>query len=124
FTCAAGDVVIVPSYTAYQFVAHPKNAFRLWLPQVRLWHGQGLLWRDSLNQSRDDSENETTTGQKIRALFQSRRQMRPAIGGKTRYDWFLSRLGEENRIEGEGPRVIRGMGALGKRRARENLSFI
>jgi quercetin dioxygenase-like cupin family protein len=28
--------------------------------------------------------------------------------GKTRYDWFLSRLAEENRIEREGPRVIRG----------------
>src|SRR5499433_3231393 len=30
--CSAGDVVIVPSYTTYQFVAHSKNGFRLWLP--------------------------------------------------------------------------------------------
>src|SRR5262245_58510104 len=107
FPCSAGDVVIVPSYTTYQFVAHPKNGFRLWLPQIRLWHGQGLLWRDSPNQSGDDSENETTTEQKIKALFHSRRQVRPAIVGQTRYDWFLSRLAEENRIEREGPRVIR-----------------
>src|SRR5262249_58213341 len=49
-----------------------------------------------------------TTERKIGALFQSRRQERPAIVGKTRYDWFLSRLAEENRIEREGPRVIRG----------------
>jgi len=108
FPCSTGDVVIVPSYTTYQFVAHSKNVFRLWLPQVRLWHGQGLLWRDSPNQSRDTSESETTTEQKIGALFQSRRQVRPTIVGKTRYDWFLSRLAEENRIEKKSPRVIRG----------------
>ena len=27
---------------------------------------------------------------------------------RTRYDWFLARLAEENRIEREGPRVIHG----------------
>src|SRR5215510_362521 len=79
FPFSAGDVVIVPSYTTYQFVAHSKNGFRLWLPQIRLWHGQGLLWRDSPGQSGD--ENETTTEQKIGVLFQSRRQVRATIVG-------------------------------------------
>src|SRR5215813_6001238 len=101
---------MIPSYTTYQFVAHSKNGLRLWLPQVRLWHGQGLLWRDSPNQSRDESENETTLAQKIGVLFKSRRQVHPTIVTKTRYDWFLSRLAEENRIEREGPRVISGTG--------------
>src|SRR5262245_36611539 len=123
FPCSAGDVVIVPSYTTYQFVADSKNGFRLWLPQIRLWHGQGFLWRDLPNQSGDDSENETTTEQKIRALFQSRRQVRPAIVGKTRYDWFLSRLAEENRIEREGPRVISGTGCSWESTRQGKLKF-
>src|SRR5262245_21072561 len=90
FPCSAGDVVIVPSYTAYQFVAHSKNGLRLWLPQIRLWHGQGMLWRDSPTPSGNDSDSETTSAQKIGALFQSRRQVHPTIVTKTRYDWFLS----------------------------------
>lgn len=122
FPCLAGDVVIVPSYTTYQFVADSKNGFRLWLPQTRLWHGQGLLWRDSPNQSRDHSENETTTEQKLEALFQSRRQV-PTIAGKTRYDWFLSRLAAENRIEREGPRVIRGAGCSWESTRQGKLKF-
>lgn len=32
---------------------------------------------------------------------------RAPVPGKTRYDWFLSRLADENRIERESPRVIR-----------------
>src|SRR5262249_30298856 len=110
FPCSAGDVVIVPPYTTYQFVADPENGCRIWLPQIRLWHGQGLLWRDSLNQSGSSGENETTTDQKIATLFESRRQIKNPADGKTRYDWFLARLAEENRIERETPRVSHGTG--------------
>jgi len=108
FAFAAGDVVIVPPYTTYQFVAHPKDGFRAWLPQIRLWHGQGLLWRDPFTHARSDKESEATSDQKVAALFESRRQIRNPAVGKTRYDWFLSRLTEENRVEKESPRVIRG----------------
>jgi quercetin dioxygenase-like cupin family protein len=108
FPFSAGDVVIIPPYTTYQFVAHPGHSVRVWLPQIRLWHGQGLLWRDSLSQSGNDSENETISDQKVAVLFKSRRQIRNPTVGKTRYDWFLSRLADENRIEKDGPRVIRG----------------
>jgi quercetin dioxygenase-like cupin family protein len=108
FPFSAGDVVIVPPYTTHRFAAHSKSGFRAWLPQIRLWHGQGLLWRDSLNESGSNSENETASGQKIAALFNSRRQIQSPADGKTRYDWFLSRLADENRIEKDGPRVIRG----------------
>ena len=45
---ASGDVVIIPPYTTYQFIAHAPQGFRAWLPQIRLWHGQGLLWRDPM----------------------------------------------------------------------------
>jgi quercetin dioxygenase-like cupin family protein len=44
----------------------------------------------------------------IAALFQARRQVHTKAPGNTRYDWFLSKLAEENRIEREAPRVIRG----------------
>jgi quercetin dioxygenase-like cupin family protein len=108
FPFSAGDLVIIPPYTTYQFVAHLTTGFRLWLPQIRLWHGQGLLWRDSLAPWRRSSESEVTSDQKVGAVFESRRQVRPAIVGKTRYDWFLSRLAEEIRVERESPRVIRG----------------
>ncbi|HWH78257.1 MAG TPA: hypothetical protein VNT76_12830, partial [Candidatus Binatus sp.] len=46
FSFSARDLVIVPPYATYQFVAH--SHVRGWLPQVRLWHGQGLLWRDEV----------------------------------------------------------------------------
>ena len=106
FSFSASDLVIIPPYTTYRFVARPENGFRLWLPQIRLWHGQGLLWRDPLSHSESASDNETAAGQKVAGLFQSRRRIRHTADGKTRYDWFLSRLAEENRIEREGPRVI------------------
>jgi quercetin dioxygenase-like cupin family protein len=108
FPFSAGDVVVVPPYTTYRFVADPRNGLRIWLPQIRLWHGQGLLWRESLTHSGSGSDKETASGQKVAALFQSRRQVQKPANGKTRYDWFLSRLAEENRIEREGPRVICG----------------
>jgi quercetin dioxygenase-like cupin family protein len=101
-----GDVVLIPPYTTYHFSAHPKNDFRAWLPQLRLWHGQGLLWRDSLGAGKDSDENHSLSEQKVAAIFHSRRQVREPAPGKTRYDWFLSRMSDENRIEREGPRVI------------------
>ncbi len=94
---AAGDAVIVPPYTTHRFVADGKDGLRAWLPQLRLWHGQGLLRRDG-----------APSDDKTAALFEARRRIREPGAGATRYDWFLSRLAEENRVEREGPRVIRG----------------
>lgn len=101
----ADDVVIIPPYTAYYFAAVPKEGFRAWLPQIRLWHGQGLLWRDPLSNRQDESES--ASDGKVSDLFTSRRDVRTPAQGKTRYDWFLSRLADENRVERESPRVIR-----------------
>jgi quercetin dioxygenase-like cupin family protein len=108
FSFSAGDLVIVPPYTTYRFVADSRNGLRAWLPQIRLWHGQGLLWRDALNHSGSFNDNETASGPKVAALFESRRRNRSPTVGRTRYDWFLSRLADENRLEKDGPRVIRG----------------
>jgi quercetin dioxygenase-like cupin family protein len=106
FQFSAGDVVLIPPYTTYQFLADPKAGFRAWLPQLRLWHGQGLLWRDPMSEG---SENESApiSDRKVKAVFQSRRQIHTSAPGKTRYDWFLSRLADENRVERENPGVIR-----------------
>jgi quercetin dioxygenase-like cupin family protein len=103
--CGRGDVVIIPPYTTYQFSAHGQQELRAWLPQIRLWHGQGLLWRDPL--SNEQNESQSMSDQQVAALFQSRRDVRAPAAGKTRYDWFLSRLADENRIERENPRLIR-----------------
>ena len=127
FAFAAGDVVIIPPFTMYRFVADPENGFRAWLPQIRLWHGQGLLWRDptvdgqsrhpriesgagsnTLPEGEGNHEKEMASEEKIAATFQARRQIGMPTPGKTRYDWFLSRLAEENRVEQKNPRVIRG----------------
>ena len=108
FPFTAGDVVIVPPYNTYHFVAHPRDGFRAWLPQIRLWHGQGLLWRDPLTHGRNNTESDATADQKVPGFFESRRQIRNPAVGKTRYDWFLSRLAEENRVEKKSSRVIRG----------------
>jgi quercetin dioxygenase-like cupin family protein len=108
FRFAAGDLVIVPPYTRYQFVA--DSHVHAWLPQVRLWHGQGLLWRDEVKEG-SPHPNPLPVGegesQKLVELFNSRRQVRDSVASKTRYDWFLSRLADENRVEREAPRVIR-----------------
>jgi quercetin dioxygenase-like cupin family protein len=96
---AAGDLVVVPPYTTHRFAA-ASDGFCAWLPQLRLWHGQGLLWRDPGPNDNDDAE-------KMTAIFASRRSVNPAAAKKTRYDWFLSKLAEENRIERDAPRVIR-----------------
>ena len=97
FSFKAGDVVVIPPYTTHQFAATSNEGFRAWLPQVRIWHGQGLLWRE---QSEANRERE--------AIFQARRRVTIPPATRTRYDWFLARLAEENRIEREGPRVIHG----------------
>jgi mannose-6-phosphate isomerase-like protein (cupin superfamily) len=104
---AAGDVVLTPPYTTYHFSADPKSGFRAWLPQLRLWHGQGLLWRDPFGARKSDDEKDLTSEQEVAEIFRSRRQVREPVPGKTRYDWFLSRLADENRVEREGLRVIR-----------------
>src|SRR6476619_3267750 len=94
---ATGDIMIVPPYTTYQLIAKRKEGFRAWLPQLRLWHGQGLLWRDPMTNG--EKESESASDEKMAALFQSRRQVRTRAPGKTRYDWFLSRLADENQVE-------------------------
>jgi quercetin dioxygenase-like cupin family protein len=104
----AGDVLIIPPFTTYQFVANQKERVRAWLPQLRLWHGQGLLWRDPIAYGWHGNESEAIEDQKVAAVFESRRQIRKTTNCKTRYDWFLSTLAEENRVESESPRVIRG----------------
>lgn len=101
---ATGDIVIVPPYTTYQLIAKRKEGFRAWLPQLRLWHGQGLLWRDPMTNG--EKETESASDEKMAALFQSRRQVRTRAPSKTRYDWFLSRLADENQVERENPRAI------------------
>jgi quercetin dioxygenase-like cupin family protein len=100
FEFAAGDLVVIPPYTTYRFAAG-RQGCRAWLPQLRLWHGQGLLWRDP-----GATDNESA--QKVAELFASRRSAKATAAKKTRYDWFLSRLAEENRIERDAPHVIRG----------------
>ena len=102
FSFAARDVVLVPPYTVHRFVAG-NDGFRAWLPQIRLWHGQGLLSREPTFGS-----DKTALEEKITRVFEARRQAPSEPPGKTRYDWFLSKLTEENRVEREAPRVIRG----------------
>ena len=102
---ASGDVVIIPPYTTYQFIAHEQQGFRAWLPQIRLWHGQGLAVARFSEQWTE--RKRVGIGPKSRRdLRLATKRSHPAVG-KTRYDWFLSRLPEENRIERENPRVIR-----------------
>ena len=97
---AAGDVVVIPPYTTYRFAAGSRG-FRAWLPQLRLWHGQGLLWRDP-------GPNDNEGSLKVAEVFASRRAVKAPADGTTRYDWFLSQLDKENHVEREAPRVIRG----------------
>lgn len=123
FSFAAGDVVIVPSYTTYHFVAHPNHGLRAWLPQIRLWHGQGLLWRDPMDQACSNHESAATSDENVAALFASRRQLQTLATGKTGYDWFLSRAAEENRVEKESPRVIRDSDCSWESTRQGNLKF-
>ena len=112
FSFGAGDLVIVPPYTTYRFIANAHDGVRAWLPQIRLWHGQGLLWQEDSEDSGSPHPRPLPEGEggekEIAAIFESRRQVQTKAAGETRYDWFLTRLAEENRVEREAPRVIRG----------------
>ena len=44
---------------------------------------------------------------KRESVFAARRAVKQGTQGKTRYDWFLNRLVEENALEEKGPRVIK-----------------
>ena len=127
YAFGAEDVVVIPPYTTHQFVASARSGFRAWVPQVRLWHVLGLLWQEQFEfQStpeetepmRDGAGNllgfrvprgvlgleqdlEVRAGadQKRQQIFNARRAVRQVPQGKTRYDWFLNRLAEENRVE-------------------------
>lgn len=130
------DVVVVPPYTMTRWVAGPGTKVRAWMPQVRLWHVLGLLWLEQfefhqvpdgcepLRNSAGELEGfvvpagtlgleqdlEVRAGPNARRerMFRTRRAVREVPAAKTRYDWFLQRLVEENELEERGPRVIRG----------------
>jgi quercetin dioxygenase-like cupin family protein len=106
FSFDEADVVVVPPYTECQFVASAEG-FRAWLPQIRLWHEQGLLWR-AANTAENGVHEIEEVDRRTAAVFEARRRVTDPAPGGTRYDWFLSRLAEENRIEKQSPRVIRG----------------
>ncbi len=135
YAFSADDVVVIPPYTTNRFVAGDKG-FRAWVPQVRLWHVTGLLWQDQFEFQgvpegtepiRDDGgkligfrvpqgvlglerDLEVRAGAEAKRerVFQGRRAVRTAPAGKTKYDWYLNLLVEENELEEKGPRVIRG----------------
>ena len=130
------DVVLVPPYTAYQWVAGGDGKVRAWMPQVRLWHVLGLLWQEQfefrsapegtepiLDSSGKLSGFRVPAGMlglerdlEVRAgadtrreeVFRSRRAIEQTPPADTRYDYFLRRVAEENDLEKLGPRVIRG----------------
>ena len=136
YAFTAHDLVVIPPYTTHEFIADSKTGFRAWLPQVRLWHVLGLLWqeqfgfktipdgtepiKDSSGQLmgfrvprgtlglEEDLEVRRGADEKRQTVFSARRAVKQPGEGKTKYDWFLNRLVEENRLEENGPRVIRG----------------
>ena len=136
YAFSANDLVVIPPYTTQEFIADGKTGFRAWLPEVRLWHVLGLLWqeqfdfksipdgtlpiKDSAGQLvgfrvprgilglEEDLEVRKGADGKREAVFAARRGVKQAGAGKTKYDWFLNRLVEENGTEAKGPRVIRG----------------
>lgn len=111
-SCAAGDLVLVPPYTTYRLIADSHRPLRAWLPQVRLWHGQGLLRRDDGQDGGSPHPGPLPKGEgkevDVAAIMAARRQVVTLATGNTGYDWFLTRLAEENLIERAAPRVIRG----------------
>jgi quercetin dioxygenase-like cupin family protein len=135
YSFAANDLVVIPPYTTQEFVADEKSGFRAWLPQVRLWHVLGLLWQEQfdfhtipegtepINDAtgqlvgfrvprgllglEEDLEVRRGAEQKRESVFAARRAVRQTTQGKTKYDWFLNRLVEENELEEQGSRVIK-----------------
>lgn len=135
YAFSANDLVVIPPYTTQEFIANAQTGFRAWLPQVRLWHVLGLLWqeqfdfqsipegtepiKDSAGQLigfrvprgilglEEDLEVRKGADGKREAVFAARRAVRQGVQGKTKYDWFLNRLVEENALEDKGPRVIK-----------------
>ncbi len=133
---SAEDVLLVPPYMTYQFAADGKTGFRAWVPQVRLWHVLGLLWQEQFEFKnvpegteplRDDKgqlvgfrvpqgvmnlqqdlEVRAGADPKREKAFRTRREIRQTPAGKTKYDWFLRRMVEENDLEKKSPRIIRG----------------
>lgn len=131
---AAEDVALIPPWTKFQWLAGP-DGLTLWLPQVRIWHVLGLLWQEQFELGQapagtealkdaagqlagyrvpaglmgleDDVEVRLGGDKKRETVFQARRSAKPASDGGTRYDWFLRKLNEENRLEADGPRVVR-----------------
>ncbi|HWP57670.1 MAG TPA: cupin domain-containing protein [Candidatus Acidoferrales bacterium] len=131
----ANDLVVIPPYATQQFVAGPSG-FRAWLPQVRLWHVLGLLWQEQFEFKsipegtepikdasgelvgfrvprgilglEEDLEVRKGADGKRETVFRARRAVKKVAEGNTKYDWFLKRLVDENRLEEEGPRVIKG----------------
>lgn len=131
---AAEDVALIPPWTKFQWLAGP-DGLTLWLPQVRIWHVLGLLWQEQFELGQapagtealkdaagqlagyrvpaglmgleEDVEVRLGGDKKRETVFQARRSAKPASDGGTRYDWFLRKLNEENRLEADGPRVVR-----------------
>lgn len=128
------DVVLVPPYTTSYWAAGPVG-LRLWVPQVRLWHVLGMLWDEQQEFQRTPEGTEPLhdaagklVGYRVPAgvlglerplevraevnarrdtFFRARRAVTTAPKPKTTYDWFTTRLVEENEIERTAPRVIR-----------------
>ncbi|HET8562853.1 MAG TPA: cupin domain-containing protein [Candidatus Binatia bacterium] len=135
YAFSANDVVVIPPYTMQEFIAGAQSGFRAWLPQVRLWHVLGLLWQEQFDFKtipegtqpikdgsgqlvgfrvprgilglEEDLEVRRGADGKRETVFNARRAVREVAPGKTKYDWFLNRLVEENTLEEKGPRVIR-----------------
>jgi quercetin dioxygenase-like cupin family protein len=133
---SAGDLVIIPPYTRFRLVADPQQGFDVWIPQVRLWHIAGLLWQEQFDflsvpegaEAIHDGQGKLTgfrvpagilglekelemkpgANAKREEVFRARRAARQLETGSTRYDWFLSRLRNENEMEANGPRLISG----------------
>jgi quercetin dioxygenase-like cupin family protein len=131
---SADDVVVIPPYTTHEFIAG-QNGLRAWLPQVRLWHVLGLLWQEQFDFKsipegteaikdasgqlvgfrvprgilglEEDLEVRKGADGKRETVFGARRAVKKVAEAKTKYDWFLDRLVEENTVEEKGPRVIK-----------------
>lgn len=131
---SAGDLVVIPPYTTYQFRAQGTSV-RAWIPEVRLWHVLGLLWQEQLEFQTIPEGAEPLTqadgevaGLRVppgvlgleqellvragtdphrESVFAARRSAQAGPIGNTKYDHFLRRLQEENDLEQHGPRVIR-----------------